>query len=92
MTRKTFTGPIVDVSFDGELCRHAAECVNGMPEVVDVSRRPWIDPGQAADPDRAAHLREVVGRGLTPRSGHAESRIAGESERICPSWPGGLTP
>ncbi|WP_396837416.1 (4Fe-4S)-binding protein, partial [Mobilicoccus sp.] len=43
MTRKTFTGPIVDVSFDGELCRHAAECVNGMPEVVDVSRRPWID-------------------------------------------------
>lgn len=62
MTRKTFTGPIVDVSFDGELCRHAAECVNGMPEVFDVSRRPWIDPGQAADADRAAHLREVVGR------------------------------
>ena len=62
MTRRTYAGPIVDVSFDGDLCRHAAECVRGMPEVFDVSSRPWIDPGRADTEDRAETLRRVVGR------------------------------
>ena len=62
MTRKTYDGPIVEVSFDGELCRHAAECVRGMPEVFDVSSRPWIDPTRADTEDRAETLRRVVGR------------------------------
>lgn len=62
MARKTYTGPLVDVSFDGEVCRHAAECVRGMPAVFDTQRKPWIDPGNAADPASADLLREVVGR------------------------------
>lgn len=62
MTAKTYTGPHLDVSFDGALCRHAAECVHGMPVVFDTSRRPWIDPEQA-DTDAAAQtLRDVIGR------------------------------
>ena len=40
MARKTYTGPIVDVSFDGEICMHAAECVRGMPTVFDPTARP----------------------------------------------------
>lgn len=62
MARKTHAGPIVDVSFDGDVCRHAAECVRGMPEVFDVSKRPWIDPTQADTTDSAQTLRRVVGR------------------------------
>lgn len=62
MAAKTYTGPHVDVSFDGALCQHAAECVRGMPAVFDTSRRPWIDPGQALTTDAADLLREVVGR------------------------------
>jgi uncharacterized Fe-S cluster protein YjdI len=62
MTRKTYRGPIIDVSFDGDVCQHSANCVNGMPSVFDVSRRPWIDPGVADDEASAQHLREVVGR------------------------------
>lgn len=62
MTRKTYAGPIIDVSFDADLCRHAAECVRGMPEVFDVSKRPWIDPTQAHTEDSAQALRRVVGR------------------------------
>jgi uncharacterized Fe-S cluster protein YjdI len=62
MTRRTYAGPLVDVSFDAEVCRHAAECVRGMPEVFDVSRRPWIDPTQAHTEDTAQALRRVVGR------------------------------
>jgi uncharacterized Fe-S cluster protein YjdI len=62
MARKVYTGPLVDVSFDGEVCMHAAECVRGMPIVFDTTARPWINPGQATDDDLAAHLRAVVGR------------------------------
>jgi len=62
MTRKVYTGPLVDVSFDGEVCRHAAECVLGMPTVFDTSTRPWINPESASTPVLADELRDVVGR------------------------------
>jgi uncharacterized Fe-S cluster protein YjdI len=61
MTRKIYFGPIVDVSFDGEVCQHAGECVRGMPTVFDTGKRPWIDPGQADDATLADRLRAVVG-------------------------------
>jgi uncharacterized Fe-S cluster protein YjdI len=62
MARKTYSGPLVDVSFDGELCRHAAECIRGMPSVFDTSARPWIDPRNATTPEQADLLRTVVAR------------------------------
>lgn len=62
MTRKTYYGPIVDVSFDGAICRHAAECVRGMPSVFDTRKRPWIDPAAAHTDELADLLRDVVGR------------------------------
>ena len=62
MTRKLYTGPIVNVSFDGALCQHAAECVRGMPSVFDTTRRPWIDPNVADTTELANRVREVVGR------------------------------
>lgn len=58
MSRKTYTGADVDVSFDGEVCRHAAECVRGLPAVFDTKARPWIQPDNAP----AADVVEVVGR------------------------------
>ena len=58
MSRKTYTGADVDVSFDNEVCRHAAECVRGLPAVFDTKARPWIQPDNAP----AADVVEVVGR------------------------------
>jgi uncharacterized Fe-S cluster protein YjdI len=43
-TRKRYRGAAVDVSFDPLRCRHAAECVRGLPGVFDTGRRPWILP------------------------------------------------
>jgi uncharacterized Fe-S cluster protein YjdI len=50
-TRKRYAGQAVDVSFDPVRCRHAAECVRGLPAVFDAGRRPWIlpDGGEADD-------------------------------------------
>lgn len=58
MSRKTYAGAEVDVSFDPEVCRHAAECVRGLPAVFDVDQRPWIQPDRGAADD----VVEVVGR------------------------------
>jgi uncharacterized Fe-S cluster protein YjdI len=62
MARKLYTGPVLNVSFDGAVCQHAAECVRGMPSVFNTSRRPWIDPEIADTEARANQLREVIGR------------------------------
>lgn len=72
MARKTYTGPIVDVTFDGELCRHAGECVRGMASVFDTSQRPWINPGTATTAEYADLLRQVVGRCPSGALGIAE--------------------
>jgi uncharacterized Fe-S cluster protein YjdI len=58
MSRRTYHGTDVDVSFDASLCQHAAECVRGLPAVFDTGRRPWILPDGAAADD----VIEVVGR------------------------------
>lgn len=76
MARKTYRGTLVDVSFDGAMCQHAAECVRGMPEVFNTSRRPWIDPMVATDEQLATHLREVVGRCPSGALAIEESEVA----------------
>jgi uncharacterized Fe-S cluster protein YjdI/CDGSH-type Zn-finger protein len=47
MTRRTYRGTNIEVSFDGDLCIHATECVRGLPAVFDRDRRPWILPDNA---------------------------------------------
>jgi len=62
VTRRTYTGPIIDVSFDGALCQHAAECVRGMPTVFDTSAKPWINPEHADTAELGVDPR--LGRGV----------------------------
>jgi uncharacterized Fe-S cluster protein YjdI len=62
VTRKLYTGPVINVSFDGSICEHAGECVRGMASVFDTGKRPWINP-DAADTDVLANqLRDVIAR------------------------------
>jgi uncharacterized Fe-S cluster protein YjdI len=44
---KAYRGAEITVTFDTEVCQHAAECVRGLPEVFDVRKRPWIQPDNA---------------------------------------------
>jgi uncharacterized Fe-S cluster protein YjdI len=46
------------VSFDPARCRHAAECLRGLPSVFDRDRRPWSLP----DGGEAAEVVDVVTR------------------------------
>ena len=47
MTRKSFEGRDVTVSFDPEVCQHSGNCVRGLAGVFDAKRKPWIDPDGA---------------------------------------------
>lgn len=62
MSRKLYSGRLVDVSFDGEICEHSGVCVRGLPEVFNVNERPWINPDGAWSPEGAQLLIDVVGR------------------------------
>ena len=54
MARRSYRGAQVEVSFDADLCIHAAACVRGLPGVFDRDRRPWILADNAAPTDLAA--------------------------------------
>ncbi|WP_279516085.1 (4Fe-4S)-binding protein [Micromonospora sp. DH14] len=56
--KKTYEGKKITVTFEARRCRHAAECVRGLPEVFDTGQRPWIRPEGA----EAERLAEVVRR------------------------------
>lgn len=46
--RKRYVSEAIDVTYSARRCIHAAECVNRLSAVFDVSQRPWIQPGNAA--------------------------------------------
>jgi uncharacterized Fe-S cluster protein YjdI len=58
MTRRSYYGKNITVTFDKDRCLHAAECVRGLPEVFDIHRKPWILP----DASEAETIAEVVRR------------------------------
>jgi len=79
----TYDGEDVTVTWDQKRCIHAEACVQGLPDVFDPDRRPWIDPDQAdADaveavvqqcPTGALHF---IRDGTDPETPPSENRIA----------------
>ncbi|MEM1128741.1 MAG: CDGSH iron-sulfur domain-containing protein [Bacteroidota bacterium] len=43
----TYEGQDLEITYDVVRCIHAAACVQGLPQVFDLKRRPWVDPAQA---------------------------------------------
>lgn len=50
MSRRTYRGANVEISFDLEQCIHVGECLRRLPETFALDRRPWISP-DAVDAD-----------------------------------------
>ena len=50
-----YRGDRASVTFDAHRCIHSEVCVRGLPQVFDVSRRPWILPDEA-DPERVERV------------------------------------
>lgn len=45
---QTYKTDEIEVSFDPNICTHAAKCVKGLPAVFDVKQKPWIKPDKAS--------------------------------------------
>lgn len=39
---QTYATPEITVTFDPNVCTHAAKCVRGLPSVFDVRERRWV--------------------------------------------------
>jgi uncharacterized Fe-S cluster protein YjdI len=50
MSRRSYEGKDVTISFDSDVCQHSGNCVNGLAAVFDTEKRPWINP-DGASPD-----------------------------------------
>ena len=50
---RTYEREELTVVWDATRCTHVAECLAALPEVFDVTRRPWVDI-DAADADQIA--------------------------------------
>lgn len=53
-----YRGKEIEVTFDAKRCIHSAECVRGLPEAFNTSRKPWVLPDAAA----AEKVAEIVKR------------------------------
>ena len=56
VSRKSYEGTAVTVSFDPGLCEHVGNCVRGLPSVFEVGRRPWILPDNATSSEVVAQV------------------------------------
>jgi uncharacterized Fe-S cluster protein YjdI len=50
MSRKSYVGKEVTISFDSDVCQHSGNCVEGLAAVFDTAKKPWINP-DGAPPD-----------------------------------------
>jgi uncharacterized Fe-S cluster protein YjdI len=46
--RKLYWGNDVDVTFDLDMCWHVAYCLEELPDVFKLDRKPWIIPDNAS--------------------------------------------
>ncbi|MFE7511268.1 (4Fe-4S)-binding protein [Streptomyces sp. NPDC057540] len=87
---KEYEGEGITVTFEPRRCLHAAECVHGLPEVFDLSRRPWVLPG-AAEPSRVAEVVRRCPSGALQYHHHPEDAVpeAGDSPTTVRRTPAG---
>lgn len=62
------------VHWEPRLCVHSARCLNGLPQVFDTERRPWVDVTAAS----ADQIAEVVAH--CPTSALRFERLDGEAQ------------
>jgi CDGSH-type Zn-finger protein/uncharacterized Fe-S cluster protein YjdI len=73
-----YEGDEIVINYDVGRCIHAAECAEGLPEVFDPERKPWVDP-DGARPHRIA---TVIHR--CPSGALSYDRLDGEPNESAP--------
>lgn len=90
MTKRSYEGPGIRVTYEAARCIHAAECVRGLPGVFDPERRPWIAPEAAPADEVAAVIRRCPTGALAWErldGGPAEAPDPGNSVTVSADGP-----
>jgi uncharacterized Fe-S cluster protein YjdI len=56
MSRRSYVGKEVTISFDADVCEHSGNCVKGLAAVFDTANKPWINPDGAPPVDVIAQV------------------------------------
>ncbi len=79
MAKRTYESDGIRVFWNSERCIHSAVCLNLLPEVFDVGRRPWVDvAGATADAIAGTILR-------CPSGALAFERLDGGAQEQAPA-------
>ena len=81
-----YRGNEASVTFDTHRCIHAEVCVRGLPQVFDVSRRPWILPDEG-DPKRLERVVLGCPTGALRMAAATDERVAPGAEAAATILP-----
>ena len=81
-----YRGKEASVTFDTHRCIHAEVCVRGLPQVFDVSRRPWILPDEG-DPKRLERVVLGCPTGALRMAAATDERVAPGAEAAATILP-----
>lgn len=79
MAKRTYESDGIRVWWNSERCIHSAVCLNSLPEVFDLNRRPWVDPDAAS----ADAIAATIGR--CPSGALAFERLDGGPQEEVPA-------
>jgi uncharacterized Fe-S cluster protein YjdI len=65
---KTYETEDIKIYWRPDVCKHAAECVKGLPGVFDVNKKPWISPQNATAEDIMRVIDRCPSKALTYQS------------------------
>ncbi len=91
-TTKEYTNGEVTIVWKADLCIHSKNCVNGLPEVFDIDKRPWINAQGATSEAILAQVAKCPSGALTAyrnadKKAEEESVVAPLSCQVVPNGP-----
>ena len=89
MVKRSYENGEIRVHWNSARCIHSAICLNGLPEVFDVERRPWIEVDQAQADQIARVVEQCPTGALTYERLDGEPGEQPPSETTVVPWPNG---
>lgn len=64
---KEYSNEEITVQWRPELCLHCCNCINGLPQVFDLNKRPWINISGASTEEIVKTVEECPDKALRVR-------------------------
>lgn len=82
---KEYTNDEVTIVWKPRMCMHSTKCINGLPQVFDVNKRPWTNAQGASTNEIVAQIKECPSGALSyymNADGKPDAEPAGDAIKI----------